>query len=88
DALFSFLRHAGVPATNHEAERAIRPQVCMRKNWGGNKSEDGARAAAILGSVLRTSTQRGANPIEVLTAIATSDGRRNGLGLDLDGQGP
>ncbi|HET7487120.1 MAG TPA: IS66 family transposase, partial [Acidimicrobiales bacterium] len=46
DALFSFLRHAGVPATNHEAERAIRPQVCMRKNWGGNKSEDGARAAA------------------------------------------
>lgn len=88
DALFSFLRYDGVPATNHEAERAIRPQVCMRKNWGGNKSEDGARAAAVLGSVLRTSTQRGANPIEVLMAIATSDGRRNGLGLDLDGPGP
>lgn len=88
DALFSFLRHDGVPATNHEAERAIRPQVCMRKNWGGNKSEAGARAAAVLGSVLRTSTQRGANPIEVLMAIATSDGRRNGLGPDLDGPGP
>jgi len=77
-----------VPATNHEAERAIRPQVCMRKNRGGNKSEDGARAAAVLGSVLRTSTQRGANPIEVLMAIATSNGRRYGLGLDLDGPGP
>lgn len=87
DALFTFLRHQGVPATNHEAERAIRPQVCMRKNWGGNKSEAGARAAAILGSVLRTSTQRGANPIDVLMAIATSDGQRNGLDLDL-GPGP
>lgn len=86
-ALFTFLRHQGVPATNHEAERAIRPQVCMRKNWGGNKSEAGARAAAILGSVLRTSTQRGANPIDVLMAIATSDGQRNGLDLDL-GPGP
>lgn len=86
-ALFSFLRHDGVPATNHEAERAIRPQVCMRKNWGGNKSDAGGRAAAILGSVLRTSTQRGANPIEVLMAIATSDGQRNGLDLE-HGPGP
>lgn len=87
DALFTFLRRQGVPATNHEAERAIRPQVCIRKNWGGNKSDAGARAAAILGSVLRTSTQRGANPIDVLMAIATSDGRRNGLDLDV-GPGP
>ncbi len=87
DALFTFLRHQGVPATNHEAERAIRPQVCMRKNWGGNKSAAGARAAAILGSVLWTSTQQGANPIDVLMAIATSDGQRNGLDLDL-GPGP
>ena len=82
DALFTFLRHHGVPATNHEAERAIRPQVCIRKNWGGNKSEAGARAAAVLGSVLRTSTQQGANPIDVLVTIATSDGRRNDLNLD------
>lgn len=87
DALFSFLRHPGVPATNHEAERAIRPQVCMRKNWGGNKTQAGAAAAAILGSVLRTSAQQGANPIEVLVAIATSDGRRSNLDLDL-GPGP
>lgn len=87
-ALFSFLRHEGVPATNHEAERAIRPQVCIRKNWGGNKTEAGARAAAVVGSVLRTSTQRGVNPIEVLVAIATSDGRHNGLGPGLDEPGP
>jgi hypothetical protein len=61
--------------------------VCLRKSWGANKSELGGRAAAVLGSVLRTSTQRGANPIETLIAIATSDGRRNELGLS-SGHGP
>jgi transposase len=87
EALFSFLRQPGVPATNHQAERAIRPQVCIRKNWGGNKSAHGARAAAVLGSVLRTSTQQGANPIDVLVAIATSNGRRHRLDLE-PGPGP
>ena len=80
-ALFTFLTHPGVPATNHEAERAIRPQVVTRKQWGGNKSLDGARASAVLGSVLRTSTQQGHNPIDVLVQIATTDGRANGLDL-------
>ncbi len=86
-ALFTFLRREGVPATNHEAERAIRPQVCMRKNWGGNKSEQGARAAAVLGSVMRTATQQGTNPIDVLVTIAITDGRCCGLELDT-GPGP
>lgn len=86
-ALFTFLRREGVPATNHMAERAIRPQVCMRKNWGGNKTKNGAHAAAVLGSVLRTSTQQRVNPIDVLVAISTSDGQRSGLDLD-HGPGP
>jgi len=80
-ALFTFLTHPGVPATNHEAERAIRPQVVTRKQWGGNKSLGGARASVMLGSVLRTSTQQDANPIDVLVDIATSDGRKHGLDL-------
>ena len=69
DALFAFLRRPGVPATNHEAERAIRPQVCARKNWGGNKSERGARAHAVTGSVLRSATQQGLDPVEVLMGL-------------------
>lgn len=86
-ALFTFLTHPGVPATNHHAERAIRPQVVTRKSWGGNKSLDGAAASAMIGSVLRTATQQGANPIEVLVALATSDGMRSGLDLE-GGPGP
>ena len=42
--LFTFLAHPGVPATNHEADRAIRPQVVTRKAWGCNKSLEGAAA--------------------------------------------
>jgi transposase len=80
-ALFTFLRTEGVPATNHHAERAIRPQVCIRKNWGGNRSERGAYAAKVLGSVIRTAIQQGLDPTDVLVEITTSDGARSGLDL-------
>ena len=81
DALFTFLRSPGVPATNHEAERAIRPQVCIRKNWGGSKTARGAYAAKVIGSVIRTAAQQGLDPTEVLVQIVTSDGDRSGLQL-------
>lgn len=87
DALFTFLKNPGVPATNHHAERAIRPQVITRKSWGGNKSIEGARASVLIGSVLRTATQQGANPIEVLVTLATSDGTHSGLDVS-PGPGP
>ncbi len=80
-ALFSFLKADGVPATNHNAERGIRPLVCARKNWGGNKTDTGAHATKVIGSVLRTATQQEANPIDVLVDIATSDGACCGLDL-------
>jgi hypothetical protein len=80
-ALFTFLRQPGVPATNHEAERAVRPQVCIRKNWGGNRTEVGAYAAKVLGSVIRTATQQGLDPIDILVEIAPSDGARRCVDL-------
>ena len=88
DALFTFLTRDGVPATNHHAERGIRPQVCIRKNWGGNKTMRGAHAAKVLGSVIRTAAQQGLDPIDVLIEITTSDGTRNGLHLATPQAGP
>lgn len=79
DALFSFLGGEGIPATNHEAERAIRPLVCARKNWGGNKTWRGARFAAVLGSINRTANQQGVDPLAVLAELARSDGAHCGL---------
>ncbi|MDQ2754366.1 MAG: transposase, partial [Actinomycetota bacterium] len=80
-ALFTFLKADGVPATNHDAERGIRPLVCARKNWGGNKTHNGAAATKVIGSGLRTAGQQDINPIDVLVEIATSDGARSGLDL-------
>jgi transposase len=88
DALFTFLKIDAVPATNHQAERGIRPQVCIRKNWGGNKTMQGAYAAKVIGSVIRTATQQGLDPTDVLVEILTSDGTRNGLDLHIPEPGP
>jgi hypothetical protein len=40
------------------AERVMRILVMIRKNWGGNRSENGARAQAILTNVLCTARQQ------------------------------
>jgi transposase len=43
-----------VEATNWKAEQAVRPAVVNRKVWGGNRTEDGAKAQGILMSVIET----------------------------------
>jgi transposase len=53
-ALFLFLDRPDVEATNYLAEQAIRPAVINRKTSGGNRTPKGARAQAVLMSVLRT----------------------------------
>ena len=67
--LFTFLRHAGVDATNWRAEQAIRPAVVNRKVWGGNRTDAGARAQAVLTSVLRTATLRGTDSMRFLSRL-------------------
>ena len=54
EALFLFLDRPDVEATNHLAEQAIRPAVINRKTSGGNRTVTGARAQAVLMTVLRT----------------------------------
>jgi len=52
--LFTCLDHVGVLPENNTAERAIRPQVVMRKIFGGSRSVDGARSHAVNSSVIET----------------------------------
>ncbi|MGH9555027.1 MAG: IS66 family transposase [Terriglobales bacterium] len=68
-ALFTFLEHPGTDATNWRAEQALRPLVVTRKVWGGNRTENGSRTQAVLGSVLRTCWQQQRSGIEVLRQI-------------------
>src|SRR5438477_10362744 len=71
--LFTFLYCPGlVDAANNLAERVMRTLVVMRKNWGGNRTEQGARAQAVLTSVLRTAQQQDKDVFELLTDLLRS----------------
>lgn len=66
DELLVFLERDNVDATNNHGERAIRPAVVMRKNYGGNRSERGAEVQAELMSIFRTLEMRGVDPLDYL----------------------
>jgi transposase len=71
--LFTFLYCPGlVDATNNLAERVMRTLVVIRKNWGGNRTGSGARAQAILSSVLCTARQQDKDVFELLTDLLRS----------------
>src|SRR5262249_14415511 len=44
----------------------------VRKNWGGNRTEQGARTQAVLTSILATAKQQGKNPIDLLVEMLCS----------------
>jgi transposase len=71
--LFTFLYCPGlVDATNNLAQRVMRWLVVIRKNWGGNRTENGARAQAVLTSVLCTARQQDKDAFELLTDLLRS----------------
>jgi len=69
-ALFTFLTHPGVDATNWRGEQAVRPAVVNRKVWGGNRTWRGANTQSRVTSVLRTAAQQGIDAIDWLTRYA------------------
>jgi hypothetical protein len=70
--LFTFLYCPGLDATNHRAERAVRALIGARKNWGGNRTWKGARAQAVLTSVIQTGKQQGKDPFHLLLQLFCS----------------
>lgn len=68
-ALFSFLHDSTIPATNWQAEQAIRPAVANRKVCGGNRTATAADTQQILMTVLRTSRQRALDPLRVIADL-------------------
>jgi transposase len=70
--LFTFLYCPGLNATNNAAERAIRALIGARKNWGGNRTRNGAHAQAVLTSLLQTAKQQGKNPFDVMVDLLCS----------------
>jgi transposase len=66
-ALWTFVRHAGVEPTNNAAERAIRPGVLWRKGSFGTQSADGSRFVEAMLTVAATLKQQHRNVLDYLT---------------------
>jgi len=70
--LFTFLYCPGLDASNNAAERGIRALIGARKNWGGNRTEKGAHAQAVLTSLLQTAKQQQKSPFDVIVQLLCS----------------
>jgi hypothetical protein len=70
--LFTFLYCPGLDATNNLAERVMRKLVVIRKNWGGNRTANGAQAQSVLTSVLCTARQQDKDAFELLVDLLRS----------------
>lgn len=66
--LFTCLEYENVLPENNTAERAIRPQVVMRKIFGGSRSLAGAKAHQVNSSIIETMRKQnpGANFFDVM----------------------
>jgi transposase len=67
-ALWTFVRHAGVEPTNNAAERAIRPGVLWRKGSFGTRSPEGSQFVEAIMTVVATLKQQHRNVLDYLTA--------------------
>jgi transposase len=73
-ALFTFLVHDGVQATNWRAEHAIRPAVVCRKTWGGNATWAGTTTWQVVSSVLATARLQQRDPVAILVRLLRAPG--------------
>jgi transposase len=67
--LFMFVADPTVPATNNEAERALRPLVIARKISGGTRSANGSRTRMRLQSLIASWELRRQDPIAAMRAV-------------------
>jgi transposase len=67
-ALWTFVRHAGVEPTNNAAERAIRPGVLWRKGSFGTHSPEGSRFVEAMMTVVATLKQQHRHVLDYVTA--------------------
>jgi transposase len=66
-ALWTFVRHAGVEPTNNAAERAIRPGALWRKGSFGPQSAEGSRFVDVMMTVVATLKQQHRDVLDYVT---------------------
>jgi len=71
--LLTCFRHPGVPPTNNQAERSLRPVVIMRKVIQGTRSEKGLQNHSVMRSLFETAKRQGKKPHRFLLDLFTKD---------------
>jgi transposase len=69
--LARYLEDGRLEISNNRAERSIKPFVIGRKNWLFANTPRGAKASAIMFSIIETAKENGLNPYEYLTHVFT-----------------
>ena len=69
--LEAFYTNGRLEISNNRAERSIKPFVIGRKNWLFCNTAKGARASAVIYSVIETAKENGLNPYEYLKHLFT-----------------
>lgn len=70
--LVTFATHRHIAPDNNAAERALRPEVLLRKNCGGSGAPWAAELAATAFSVIATAGQANLNPLSYLNAYLSA----------------
>jgi transposase len=65
---FMFLVDPSIPATNHQAEQALRNPITTRKVSGGNRGHPGGTAQAVICSVQQTCTQQNKSALKYISS--------------------
>jgi transposase len=68
-AITAFVSNPDLPATNNEAERALRDAVIARRISNGTRTEEGSAAYAATLSVFETCRRRGIEPWQYITDL-------------------
>src|SRR3954468_2065028 len=68
-AITAFVTNPDLPATNNEAERALRDAVIARRISNGTRTEEGSAAYPATLSVLETCRRRGVEPWRYITDL-------------------
>jgi len=69
DKLEAFLQDGRLELDNNRSERSIKPFVIGRKNWLFANTPRGARASAIVYSIVETAKENGLNPFHYLSYL-------------------
>jgi len=69
DKLVAFLQDGRLELDNNRSERSIKPFVIGRKNWLFANTPRGAKASAVVYSIVETAKDNGLNPFRYLTCL-------------------